>query len=343
MTANISSDAMLDFPTTVGIKVFSHLDEVVGTVPASRVIAGLAAKGKTMVICGAGISVSAGIPDYSSKGGLWNKVFIAPSGRRGPVKGSSLFTFYRSAEGDRLRILHKLMANYRQIARTAALSPFHIFLQRALSKGHIVKCLTRNFDGLETRGRPDLEDKVVMLHGDNRVLTCGDGLCPNVVGDDVDRYDSDFLAGELVLCPSCCTRRDELVAQGKRRTTVSPKPLRPAVLLDGEFDYELKAGYLITTLMHEIAECDTLLVVGTRLKGETWNLVRDLARVVREREGAVVYIDHGDLGRSRSSYMSEVFDFHLKMDVQACARAMLEALDQGTSEKASDIWVEVSD
>lgn len=109
---------------------------------------------------------------------------------------------------------------------------------------------------------------------------------------------------------------------------MNPKHLRPAVLLDGEFEYELKAGYLVTTLMHEAEECDTLLVAGTRLKGDTWTLVRELARIVREQEGAVVYLDRSDLSPVRSNNFGAVFDFHLKMDVQTCARAMLEALDK---------------
>ncbi|KAG8734299.1 hypothetical protein FRC10_011774 [Ceratobasidium sp. 414] len=347
MASNTSCEAGFEFPTAVGIKVFSSLEEVVGTVSASRVVAGLAAKGKMVVICGAGISVSAGIPDYSSKDGLWNQVLVPASAGRTAVKGSGLFRSYLSAQGENLQVLQKLMASYRRTARTAALTPFHAFLRRALEQGRVVKCLTRNFDGLETRDRPDLEEKVVMLHGDNRVLTCGDGRCPNVFGDDVESYEADFLAGNPVFCPSCCARRDERLTRGKR-ITVNPKPLRPAVLLDGQFEYELKAGYLVTTVAHEVEDCDTLLVVGTRLKGETWTLVRDLARIVREREGAVVYLDRTDLSPVRSNHFNAVFDFHLKMDVQTCAQAMLEILDKvgflgslGTSEQASDIWVEL--
>lgn len=135
-------------------------------------------------------------------------MLIPASAGHAAVKGSSLFRLYRSAQGDKLQVLQRLMAGYRRTARTAALTPFHTFLQRSLERGRVVKCLTRNFDGLETRDRPDLEEQVVMLHGDNRVLTCGDGRCPNVLGDDVESYESDFLAGNPVFCPSCCARRE---------------------------------------------------------------------------------------------------------------------------------------
>lgn len=98
---------------------------------------------------------------------------------------------------------NRFMAERRQQARTAPLTPFHEFLHHAMDKGSAFKCLTRNFDGLETRDRPDLSSRVEMLHGDNRVLTCPGLSCSNIEGAEASAFDESFLNGTAVDCPDC--------------------------------------------------------------------------------------------------------------------------------------------
>lgn len=96
------------------------------------------------------------------------------------------------------------MTEMRIAARNASLTPFHLFLQRAIDEGRVFRCLTRNFDGLETRDRADLTSQVTMLHGDNRILTCPAPHCCNVDDEDEIRsYDQNFLNREDVNCPGC--------------------------------------------------------------------------------------------------------------------------------------------
>jgi NAD-dependent SIR2 family protein deacetylase len=123
------------------------------------------------------------------------------------VKGSELFTKSSSAEGIRLRAINKIMTQWRICARTARLTPFHTFLHRALDQGRVVKCLTRNFDGFESRDRLDLLPKILMLHGDNRILTCLNTSCGDMVGDQVEKLDGAFMNEEDVPCPDCMKRR----------------------------------------------------------------------------------------------------------------------------------------
>ena len=98
------------------------------------------------------------------------------------------------------------MTEYRIKARAAQLTPFHQFLHRAMDEKRVAHCLTRNFDGLETRDRPDLVDDVLMLHGDNRVLTCLAPTCGYISGEQVAQYDHLLTNGQDIRCPTCVSK-----------------------------------------------------------------------------------------------------------------------------------------
>lgn len=78
--------------------------------------------------------------------------------------------------------------------------------------------------------------------------------------------------------------------------------------------------------MTEMEGCDTLLIVGTSLKTEgAYDLVLDLANVVHNSDGVVIYVDHADLKPAR---FGRFVDFHLKMDLQLCCEAIMKVMDQ---------------
>ncbi|KAG8737869.1 hypothetical protein FRC10_007578 [Ceratobasidium sp. 414] len=286
-------------------KVFKSLSEKQGLTQGSRVIDGLAAKGKMIVICGGGISVASGIPDFRSKDGLWNRVLVPASRGQRQVKGSALLGFYHTLDERNSRFLDRLMTELRITARQAPLSTFHRFLHRAMSEKRVSKCFTRNFDGLETRDRPDLADRVYMLHGDNRNLSCPNTGCPDICGDDTQQYDGAYLNLEQPLCPSCSGQH-----------------------------------YMHTRLLHDAEDCDTLLIVGTTLRNDIGQLVKDLALRIHENEGAVVYIDQADTSSKSLTACRQHIDYHLMLDVQECSHAILHAMDSNEPEDASDVWIE---
>jgi NAD-dependent SIR2 family protein deacetylase len=95
------------------------------------------------------------------------------------------------------------MTKLRIKSRSAPLGAFHRFIHRAFDENRVVKCLTRNFDGLETRDRPDLADRIMMVHGDNRVLRCSAPGCSGIEGKDDLDVEAKLLMGTLIECPSC--------------------------------------------------------------------------------------------------------------------------------------------
>ncbi|KAG8721069.1 hypothetical protein FRC08_016042, partial [Ceratobasidium sp. 394] len=322
------------------LKVFADLSSVVGLVPASRVIEGIAASRKMMVVCGGGVSVHCGIPDFHSAGGLLSHPIVpARSGRPG-AKWASIFAKHVTLDSFEVQHLNRLMAEFRVSAQTAALSPFHIFLQRAMTEDRIAKCLSRNFDGLETRDKPEFAEKVVMLHGDNRNLACRNLRCEYITGEEAMSFNSDFLLGKTVPCPSCIKERTALKEAGKRTKPSEPYPLRPAVLLNGQIDPSLEVGYLHDQLMKDADGSDTLLIMGTTLKGEAYEVIRDIANVVHESEGVVIYVD---LSSIKSERHRRAIDYHLCMDVQEVSTAIMTAMDKKLPESASEIWTELSE
>lgn len=107
--------------------------------------------------------------------------------------------------------LNKVMAARRVAARSAPPSEFHSFLSRLCAAGALAACLTTSFDGLEARGDPALESKMVMLHGDNRVLRCCRPRCAGLSEEDTMKLDGWWLGSDdavdpdahSVLCEEC--------------------------------------------------------------------------------------------------------------------------------------------
>ncbi|KAG8721964.1 hypothetical protein FRC08_008358 [Ceratobasidium sp. 394] len=209
-----------------------------------------------------------------------------------------------------------------------------------MTEDRIAKCLSRNFDGLETRDKPEFAEKVVMLHGDNRILACRGTRCEYIVGEEAMSFNSDFLLEKAVPCPSCIKERSALKEAGKRTKSSEPYSLRPAVLLNGQIDPNLQVGYLHDQLMKDVEGSDTLLIMGTTLKGEAYEVIRDIANMVHESEGVVIYVD---LSSIKSERHRRSIDYHLRIDVQEVSMAIMAAMDKKLPESASEIWTELSE
>jgi NAD-dependent SIR2 family protein deacetylase len=122
------------------------------------------------------------------------------------VKVSTLFKQYKKVKDEELAGLNALMARLRINARHAPLGKFHEFLRRAIKEEQLLLCLTRNFDGLETRYPDESLDLILRMHGDNREMRCSSLNCPGVGGQRLDEFDDRLLDGELVECPHCSVK-----------------------------------------------------------------------------------------------------------------------------------------
>jgi NAD-dependent deacetylase len=111
---------------------------------------------------GAGISTESGIPDYRSKGGIWDKfrpVYIDE---------------FMSSRDARVKYWNRKAQLYRDLVK-AQPNAAHNGLAELYEMGLLKTIITQNIDGLHQKaGMPD--DAVVELHGNNlrvRCMTCG--------------------------------------------------------------------------------------------------------------------------------------------------------------------------
>jgi NAD-dependent deacetylase len=114
--------------------------------------------GRNIVFTGAGISTESGIPDFRSKGGIWDKFR--------PV----YFDEFMSSKESRIEYWRRNSELYPDLIN-AKPNPGHISIFQLYEMGLIDAVITQNIDGLHQKsGLPD--DKVIELHGNTRRVRC---------------------------------------------------------------------------------------------------------------------------------------------------------------------------
>jgi len=209
----------------------------------------------TVWLSGAGISVSAGIPDFRTKGtGLYSRLekYELP-------RPESMFEikYFRKRPQAFFDLAKELLPGGHKPTRT------HMFLKLLSDKGLLQRTYTQNIDGLERiAGVP--ENKLVEAHGTFAKSYCVD--CKREF--DNDKMNSAILDDDerIPHCESC----DGLV--------------KPGIVFFGE---DLPKRF---HKMHraDMKSCDLLIVAGTSLRvtpfSELPRLVKDVPRVLINRE-----------------------------------------------------------
>lgn len=118
----------------------------------------IAEGGKNIIFTGAGISTESGIPDYRSKGGIWDKFR--------PV----YFDEFMSSRESRIKYWQRKSELYNDLTK-AKPNPAHKSVSRLYQMGLIETIITQNIDGLhQLAGIPD--EQVIELHGNTRRVRC---------------------------------------------------------------------------------------------------------------------------------------------------------------------------
>lgn len=119
-----------------------------------------------VVLCGAGISVSCGIPDFRSKGGIYDTMDVHEYGLCSPEE-----IFHYEVFQDNPRPFYKFASKMLYPVRPHEPSPAHRFLVMMHEKKMLLRVYTQNVDGLEEKaGLPS--KKVVYAHGSLHKLKC---------------------------------------------------------------------------------------------------------------------------------------------------------------------------
>ncbi|KAG9095517.1 hypothetical protein FRC06_009708 [Ceratobasidium sp. 370] len=289
----------------------------------AEIAAAIAQTTKMMVMCGPG--VSSVVPSKDMPLQLAHNGYTSATTLRAAIDDCSTLNPHAKQLGqDKLAAFSVTMTRLRMQARTAPLTSFHQFLQRAFSEKRVACCLTENFDGLEERDAPQADCPVVMVNGDNRWLRCCMSTCKGVNPTQAAELDMRLLSAEMVPCPGCVAEAAKMKSQ---RAAGPPalRFLRPAVRSD--MDGDLQPGGKTRDAVLEAAEdCDLLLVVGVSLRSRaTFKLVQDVATAIHGRYGAVIYVDPQAV---KGIKIDHCIDFHLKVDAQLCSQRILRAMDE---------------
>lgn len=270
---------------------------------------------RLVVITGAGISVSAGIPDFRSASGLFallkNEDKLKASGKQ-LFDASVVYNDLESTSAFQTTIcdLHKLCASTKP-------TPFHECLNSVSKESRLLRLYTQNIDCLET-SLPHLSTKTpleapwpqtVQLHGTINTMNCS--KCHWISEFDPKVFDGCATVPE---CPECVEMESVRIIAGKRSQGIGR--LRPKIVLYNEFNPDAEAIGKVTEADLS-SRPDGLIVVGTTLKiPGVRRMVRELAQSVHAAKGATVWMNIDDPPQISKREFEGCFDLVVKGDCQ---------------------------
>ncbi|KAJ9134014.1 NAD-dependent protein deacetylase hst4 [Pleurostoma richardsiae] len=241
-----------------------------------RLLSVLRKKKKIVVVAGAGISVSAGIPDFRSSNGLFTTLK-----EKHKIKGGSgkhLFDAAVYKDKKSTEEFHTMVRDLSRLTQQAAPTPFHHMLASIAEEGRLMRLYSQNVDCIDTAMRPlatavPLNAKgpwptTVQLHGGLEKMVCT--KCGQL-----EPFNASLFEGpEPPLCERC--KEDDHVRTkfaGKRSHGIGR--LRPRMVLYQEYHPDADAiGAVSESDLRRVP--DAVIVVGTSLK------VPGVRRIVKE-------------------------------------------------------------
>lgn len=257
-----------------------------------RLLTALRKKKKVVVIAGAGISVSAGIPDFRSSNGLF-----ASAKSQHKLKGSGKHLFDASVykHDSSTQSFHTMVREMSQMTQKARPTPFHHLLASLAQEGRLLRLYSQNIDCLDTSMKPlatnvPLNPKgpwpaTIQLHGGLEKMVCT--KCGKLEPFNGDVFDGP----EAPLCPTCQVDDEVRTAHAGKRSHGIGR-LRPRFVLYNEYNPDEEAiGNVSSADLKSRPDC--VIVVGTTLKVPgTRRLVKEMCQVTRGRKnGLAVWVN----------------------------------------------------
>mmetsp|Transcript_54846 Transcript_54846/g.129360 ORF Transcript_54846/g.129360 Transcript_54846/m.129360 type:complete len:431 (-) Transcript_54846:85-1377(-) len=225
---------------------------------------------KVVVMCGAGISTSAGIPDYRSAGGIFERMReehpeLAADNR--PPEDLFSISHFRENPNDFLTRMKYMYTDLENVEPTRT----HKFLRELEEKGMLLRVYTQNIDGLERKAGVSPE-KLVEVHGTIQTVSGNDSKQPYSLDEFKEALRED--------------KQDALFAK-------HGEVIRPDVVMYGE---AINPRFAECS-EPDVAECNCLIVLGTSLKVSPFNTLVgrvgiDVPRVLINRDPVAVERKH---------------------------------------------------
>ncbi|KAF7522567.1 hypothetical protein G7054_g12089 [Neopestalotiopsis clavispora] len=262
----------------------------------NRLTSTLRQKKKIVIIAGAGISVSSGIPDFRSSKGLFKTL---KAEHKLKASGQQLFDASVYKHNDSTETFHAMVRALSDQTKQAKPSPFHHMIASIAEEGRLLRLYTQNVDGIDTSMPPLATTvplaqvgeekgswpKTVQLHGGLDKMSCS--KCSEL-------YDFDgslFNGPEPPPCPGC-TEIDNIRTSHAGKRSHGVGRLRPRMVLYNEHNPDQDAIAKVIKADTKTRP-DAVVVVGTSMKiPGVRRLVQDLTYYTRlRRDGYTAWIN----------------------------------------------------
>lgn len=271
---------------------------------------------KFMMITGAGISTSSGVPDFRGANGIY---------KTNTMEMMNALWVYKTPEN--IREYLRFIGNFAALCLEKDPTPTHYFFKKLRDEGKLLRVYSQNIDNFEERVglKVGLEqdDEVLPLHG-----TLGYVICKR---DPSHRFPAtpeiiaEFKKGDLVPCPGCEAYNEERAKTGKRALPLGW--LRPNIVLYNEPDSD--GEQIAKVVMADRKVPNTILMVfGTTLHvTDATNILQDLSKTVRKNGGLVILVNRDDIRAD----IHHLFDYRIMCDADVFSdflRALLFSAEE---------------
>ncbi|KAF1941854.1 DHS-like NAD/FAD-binding domain-containing protein [Clathrospora elynae] len=257
-----------------------------------RLLSVLHKKRKIVVIAGAGISVSAGIPDFRSATGLFNTL---KKEHKLKSSGKDLFDASVYQDDSSTSTFHDMVRTLSQHTKSAQPTAFHHLLATLAQEGRLMRLYTQNVDGIDT-SLPPLSTQVplpkkgpwpktVQVHGGLDYMVCS--KCHALSPFDAEQFDGPSPPP----CPTCVIEDNVRQIADKRSHGIGR--LRPRMVLYNEHNPDDESiGSCAAYDMR--MRPDAVIVAGTTLKVPgVRRIAREMCNIVRDRrDGVTVWLNN---------------------------------------------------
>jgi NAD+-dependent protein deacetylase SIR2 len=267
-------------------------DDVANDPQLKRVLDVLHKKRKIVVIAGAGISVSAGIPDFRSSGGLFSSL---RKQHKLKSSGKDLFDASVYQDDSSTSSFHDMVRSLSQKTKAAQPTPFHHLIATLAQEGRLLRLYSQNVDGIDTSLEPLKTQvplpkrgpwpKTVQLHGGLDYMVCS--KCHTLSEFDAEKFNGP-------VPPACerCLDIDQVRQVAEKRSHGIGR-LRPRMVLYNEHNPDDEAIGSCASLDLRTRP-DAVIVAGTTLKVPgVRRIAREMCAVVRDRrDGVTIWINN---------------------------------------------------
>lgn len=213
-----------------------------------------------VVVAGAGISTSTGIPDFRSKGGVYetlkNSIDFAEFGLSTPEELFHIEVFQENP-----KLFYSFIRSSSLFTSNPECTPSHRWLAMLEEKKMLRRIYTQNIDGLEVKAGVSPK-KVVYAHGSLSSSTC----CSCGLKVDTDSIRDEVMTGHIPRCKAMLLKKRK---KGNETPHMCNGILKPDITFFGEKLCD-KVGRCLES---DRTKADALIVIGTSLSVSPMNTV----------------------------------------------------------------------